>query len=120
MARRYENYCWFNEYTTKDTMNILTTISSFWRRLYQKALNPMRDWLTLLTLAAFVLIGIIVWNVWAFDTVANGGIIGTAATSTSPLFSQTSLNTIRTTFLNRTEEEAKYETGTYRFADPSQ
>lgn len=65
------------------------------------------------------LAGIFIWNVWAFDTVANGGVIGTA-TSTPQAFSQSSLNTIRSIFEDRAEERAKYETGTYRFSDPSQ
>ena len=87
---------------------------------YGEHLNPTRDWLALLTLSAIVLAGIIVWNVRAFDIVANGGVIGTSATSTPPVFSQASLDSIHVIFANRAAEEAKYETGDYRFADPSQ
>ncbi len=39
-------------------------------------LDPERDWIMLLILSAIALTGIVVWNMWAFDTVANGGIIG--------------------------------------------
>lgn len=99
----------------------MTSITSFFRRLrYGTQVNPTRDWLTLLTLSALVLVSIIVWNVWAFDTVANGGVIGAVATSTPPAFNQASLNTIHTIFSNRADEELKYQTGTYRFVDPSQ
>jgi len=101
-------------------MNIFTTLNRFWQRLHKKVLNPVRDWLAMLVVALFALIIIIIWNVWTFDTVANGGIIGAAATSTPPVFNESSLSVIRTVFSNRAEEEAQYETGTYRFADPSQ
>lgn len=82
-------------------------------------LDPMRDWLVLITLSAMVLAGIIVWNVWAFDTVAGGGIIGGQTISPPPLFSQSSIDRIHTIFTNRAEEELKYQTGVYRFSDPS-
>jgi hypothetical protein len=82
--------------------------------------NPVRDWFVLLTVSLFALVIIIVWNVWTFDIVANGGIIGSSATSTSPVFNQSSLDAIQTIFSKRAEEEAKYLRGVYRFADPSQ
>ena len=102
-------------------MSIFTSGISLLKRLrYGSHINPTRDWLTLVTLAAIVLAGIVVWNAWAFDTVVSGGVIGTPATSTPPVFSQASLDTIHTIFANRAAEEEKYTTGTYRFADPSQ
>lgn len=64
--------------------------------------------------------GIVVWNVWAFDTIANGGVIGTTATSTPPVFNHSSLDAIRAVFQMRAVEETKYVTGVYRYADPSQ
>lgn len=63
---------------------------------------------------------IIIWNVWAFDTVANGGVIGTSATSTPTVFNSSSIDAVRAVFAKRAAEEAKYETGVYRFNDPSQ
>jgi hypothetical protein len=102
-------------------MNILTVIKSLLKRLHYGArLDPVRDWLLLITVSAIVLAGIIVWNVWAFGTVASGGVIGTPATSTPELFNQSSLDTIHTIFANRETEEEKYKTGTYSFSDPSQ
>ncbi|MGD0328660.1 MAG: hypothetical protein ABSB00_03060 [Minisyncoccia bacterium] len=101
--------------------NIFISIFSFSKRLHYGArLEPVRDWLSLLTFSAIALVGIIVWNVWAFDTVISGGVIGSSATSTPPVFSQSSLDTIHTIFANRAAEEEKYETGTYSFTDPSQ
>ena len=82
--------------------------------------DPARDWLLLLAFSTIALAGIIVWNVRAFDTVANGGTIGKLTTTTAPLFSRSSLDTIHTIFTSRAAEEAKYMTGAYRYADPSQ
>ena len=82
--------------------------------------DPVRDWLVLILLSTIVLAGIIVWNVWAFDTVASGGIIGNSTIGTSAVPGRFSLDAIRTIFANRAAEEAKYVTGAYRYTDPSQ
>jgi len=95
----------------------LTTLARLRSAAYP---DPVRDWLGLLTLSLLVLVSIVVWNVWAFGTVAQGGVIGTNATSTPPVFSGASLDSIHVVFLERADEEAKYVTGVYRFADPSQ
>ncbi|MFH1178399.1 MAG: hypothetical protein V1711_01600 [bacterium] len=101
-------------------MNIASLAESFLKHLRYGAINPVRDWLVLLTLSAITLASIIIWNVWAFQTVARGGVIGTTATSSPSVFNHSSLDTIEIIFANRAAEKAKYETGTYRFADPSQ
>ncbi len=102
-------------------MNISNRLSSFFQRLRSGATgDPVRDWLVLLTLALFAFVCIVVWNAWAFDTVAQGGVIGTAATSTSPVFNASSIDTINSVFQMRAAEETKYVTGVYHFVDPSQ
>ena len=102
-------------------MNIFNSIGSFLKRLRAGVhQDPARDWLILITFSTIALAGIIVWNVWAFDTVAKGGVIGAPVTGTPPIFSRSSLDTIRTIFASRAEEEAKYVTGAYRYVDPSQ
>ena len=102
-------------------MNISNPIRSFFSRMRADArMDPVRDWLILLTLSIFAFAGIIVWNVWAFDTVARGGVIGAAATSTTPVFNSSSLDAVHSVFKMRSAEETKYVNGTYRFADPSQ
>lgn len=102
-------------------MNISNKIGSLLKHLHsKKRIDPMRDWLALLVCAVMTLAGIIVWNAWAFDTVANGGVIGSSATSTPSVFDDSSLDAIRKTFSTRAEEEVKYRTGIYRYADPSQ
>jgi hypothetical protein len=83
-------------------------------------LDPVRDWLVLLIVSTITLAGIIVWNVWAFDTVASGGTIGAPATRAPAVFGRTSLEAIRAIFEKRAAEEAKYRTGVYGFTDPSQ
>ena len=96
------------------------TVSIFKRLHYGEHLNPLRDWFTLLILSAIALAGIIVWNALIFDTVASGGTIGASATSTFSAFNRSSLDTIQTIFADRKATEEKYETGAYRFFDPSQ
>ena len=82
--------------------------------------DPARDWLIAIIIAMIALVGIIVWNAWAFDTVAGGGVIGSSATTAPPVFSQSSLDAIHTVFANRAAEEEKYVSGVYSYADPSQ
>jgi|GEM_PF-844440 hypothetical protein len=102
-------------------MNLSDSFNSYARRIRSGvAADPVRDWLTLLTLAIFALVCIIVWNVWAFDTVAQGGSIGAIATSTPPVFDSASIDTINTVFQTRATEDSKYVTGVYRYDDPSQ
>lgn len=101
-------------------MNIFELIRSHLRSMYPHVrVDPVRDWLMLLTASAIMLAGIIVWNVWAFDTVASGHVISSGAPQTAPIFDPATLDTIHTIFTNRAAEEMKYVTGTYRYADPS-
>lgn len=102
-------------------MNISNFINSFFSRFRSAVhFDPMRDWLVLFTLSILAFVSIVVWNAWAFDTVARGGVIGTSATSTPLIFNRSSLDAIRTVFAERAIEGAKYATGVYRYADPSQ
>ncbi|MBU6388431.1 hypothetical protein KGQ72_00935 [Patescibacteria group bacterium] len=99
---------------------MLYRASVFFKRLRSgERHDPVRDWLTIVAFSSIMLAGIIVWNVWAFDTVASGGAIGAPASATAPLFSRASLDAIHTIFTDRADEEAKYVTGVYRYADPS-
>ena len=100
---------------------IFNSLSAFFRRFRSGVWgDPVRDWLVLLTFSIGALVCIIVWNVWAFDTVAQGGSISAAATSTLPAFNRSSIDTINTVFQTRATEDAKYVTGVYRYTDPSQ
>ena len=89
------------------------------RLSYGSRLNPARDWGVLLSLTALVLVLIIGWNVWAFQTVVNGGVLGGAVASSPPVISQTSIDALRTLFSDRAAEEMNYAAGIYRFTDPS-
>ena len=101
-------------------MNTSSLKHSIAKHLHYGAINPVRDWLALITLSAIILGGVIVWNAWVFETVVGGGVIGSAATSSPPVFSNASLDTINTVFANRAAEEEKYASSTYHFVDPSQ
>lgn len=102
-------------------MTLFHSTASLFSRLRTSARqDPVRDWLALLTLSILAFVCIVVWNVWAFDTVARGGIIGTTPGSSSPAFNRSSIDALHTVFEERAAEEAKYRTGVYRYADPSQ
>ena len=102
-------------------MKFFTPVTDSYHRLRMRThKDPARDWLTLLTLAAIAFICIVVWNIWAFDTVASGGTIGKTVTNAPAAFSPASMNAVRAVFQMRAAEEAKYVTGVYRYADPSQ
>jgi len=101
------------------------TMPNFLNRFLQRARrgareDPSRDWLVLLTFSLIALAGIIVWNIWAFDTVAGGGAIGTPAKVALSTSKRASLDAIRAIFESRAAEQAKYSSGAYRYADPSQ
>lgn len=83
-------------------------------------LDPVRDWIFMLTVSIVILSTIVVWNAWAFDKVTSGGVIGSSATSTTPVFSRDSVNEMNNVFKERGLEYAKYKTGVYHFSDPSQ
>lgn len=99
-------------------MNIFTSLKAFIKRRNERQ-DPARDWLLLLKLSMVVLVAIVAWNAWTFNRVANGGIIGGLPSGPPPVFSQASLDAINAVFTNRAAEESKYETGVYRYADPS-
>ena len=102
-------------------MNISNSTGSLLKRLHTGAhIDPMRDWLALLACATIALTGIVVWNIWAFDTIAQGGVIGSSTASTPAVLDSPSLNAVRAVFEERAAEEAKYRTGVYRYSDPSQ
>ena len=95
-------------------MNIITHLRSGVR------LDPERDWLVLVMGSLVALSGIVVWNTWAFDTMANAGVMDIAATSTPPVLRKASLDAVRTVCVARAAEESKYVSGEYRYVDPSQ
>ena len=102
-------------------MNTSNPLISFLRRLRTGVhQDPVRDWLALLTLSILVFLCIVIWNVWAFGIVAQGGAIGTTVTATPDVFNRSSIDVINLVFKKRAIEEAKYVTGVYRYTDPSQ
>jgi hypothetical protein len=84
------------------------------------AIDPERDWIVLLIIAIISFLLITSWNIVTFNTVASGGVIGKPAATTTPVFSQASLDAIHAVFSNRAIEEAKYTGEGYHYVDPSQ
>lgn len=101
-------------------MNISISPNSFLKRLYAGARqDPVRDWIVVLIGTAIVLAGVIVWNMWVFDTIARGGVIGSVELGSPQVFSRSFLDPVHPIFEKRAAEATKYETGVYRYVDPS-
>ena len=66
------------------------------------------------------LVVISIWNVWTFQTIANGGIMDAQAVTAPPIFDRPLLDSARTIIENRAVEEAKYKIDVYHYTDPSQ
>lgn len=73
----------------------------------------------MLICAVIVLAGVIVWNLWVFNTIARGGAIGSVEPNSPQVFKKSFLDDVRPIFEKRADEAKKYETGVYRYADPS-
>lgn len=82
---------------------------------YGERLNPERDWILLITVAALLLLASLAWNVWLFYRVTNGDAIGTANVS-API-NPASIDTVNALFQKRAEMETEYKNG--HFVDPS-
>lgn len=101
-------------------MKNIPSMSSMFQRAKNRAADPVRDWFVLISLSGIVFIAVIVWHIWAFDIVAGGGTLGSGGQNAQVPFDSSSLSAIHSIFENRATEAAKYQTGVYRFADPSQ
>ena len=102
-------------------MSIANLRTSFLKRLRVGThQDPARDWIVSLIFSSIVLTGIIIWNAWVFDAVSRGVVIGSVATSSPQVLKNSSMSVINGLFEKRAAEEVKYETGAYRFVDPSQ
>ncbi len=102
-------------------MNLFTSPRLFLARVRSEVRqDPVRDWLVILILAVLAFVSIVVWNIWAFDTVAHGGIIGPDTRGAQSGLDKSSINSIHDVFTKRAAEVSKYITGVYRYADPSQ
>ena len=86
---------------------------------YGQHLDPARDWILLLAFAGVAFAGILVWNIWTFRIVAQGGTIGAPPAVSPPIVNRSALDTIHSILANRTAEETKYRSGVYTFSDPS-
>ena len=82
--------------------------------------DPARDWFMTLIFFGIALVVISIWNVWTFQTIANGGIMDAQAVTAPPIFDRPLLDSARTIIENRAVEEAKYKIDVYHYTDPSQ
>ena len=94
-------------------------------RIFRNGLHadPVRDWSILFGLSLITFVGLVVWNVWTFETVAGGGTIGAPCsfpTCATPTVNRSSITAVQEVFNARAAEETKYVSGVYRYLDPSQ
>jgi hypothetical protein len=82
---------------------------------YGERLNPARDWLALVSVAAILLVASIGWNVWLFLRVTNGDAIGTATDTRS--LNPASIDSVDVLFQKRAATETDYKNA--HFVDPS-
>ncbi len=87
----------------------------FARFSYGNRPRPARDWFALLSIATFLIVLSIGWNLWLLRSVERGRVIGNEA---PPAFDATPIEEIRAVFESRALEELKYRQQ-YRFVDPS-
>lgn len=95
----------------------LASLASRFR--FEADADPARDWRVLLGFFALAFAVVIVWNVWAFQTIVGGGVLGEAGVAAPPSFDQAAINALPSALQSRAAESAKYTDGRYRFADPS-
>ena len=100
--------------------SLLSRITAPVARLSRRAPDPGRDWRILLIAFGVILIITIGWNVWAFETVVDGGTLGDTHKIVAPVETTSALDTLPALLDTRAAEDSKYINGGYRFADPSQ
>lgn len=101
-----------------NTRSILSSVKNI-RRLSRP--DIIRDWFIIMSGASLVLIGIVAWNMWEFNTILNGGTLNAPAANVASSSSvRPSLDSVHALFENRAAEEAVYTSSAVRFADPSQ
>lgn len=83
---------------------------------YGDRIQPQRDWFIVLSLATFLIVLSIGWNLWLLRSVEQGRTIGNEQVSTA--FDAKPIESVRAVFEARRLEELKYRQQ-YRFVDPS-
>ncbi len=97
----------------------LTTFFTTVRGLrYGNVVRPSRDWFLLLGMALILALASILWNVWTFDQIASGEILGTPS-EMSHAPTNDAFERVKKQFDARTTEANKY-LFEYHFIDPSQ
>ena len=86
---------------------------------YGKRLEPSRDWIVLLATTALLLFVSVAWNLWLFNHVAGGAVLGAPASPATTALDEAAIKELGEIFAERAREATSYRNGTYRFIDPS-
>ncbi|HVW71541.1 MAG TPA: hypothetical protein VHB93_00090 [Candidatus Paceibacterota bacterium] len=90
------------------------TLSTF---SYGERLNPLRDWLLLLVIAAVLFLASIATNVLIYEGVKSG-VAQSSLTSAVPEVDASAITNVEAVFTQRATEMQNYEK-VYQFVDPS-
>jgi hypothetical protein len=117
VACRSAHACRLNTITTMLPLDVLKHLVT--RSNEESYFDPVRNWLILLVFVTIAFIGILGWNIAAFNRVAGGEMLGATVEMRVAPRETFSLEEIESIFTARAEEEKKYRTGVYTFTDPS-
>lgn len=100
---------------------ILASVVNYLKRLRSSTyVDPVRDWILLIAVSVVAFIGIVLWNVWVFNSIQQSATetrpAGTSPTSNT---SRSTLDTLNAVFTSRGAEQQKYISGEYHYTDPS-
>ena len=99
-------------------MKLSFNSDAFFKRFsYGASLRPARDWFLVLVVAVLLVAGSVGWNVWLFQGVERGAVIGESSAGRTGL-DERSIESVRRVFESRQEEQNRYR-NEYRFVDPS-
>ena len=81
--------------------------------------DPVRDWIALITIAGVILLGIIGVDVWQFNVITDASMQVPASSAAQRSFNLKEFETVKTLITSRASEQQKYINGAYTFTDPS-
>ena len=86
---------------------------------YGDHLRPVRDWVVLLMSAGVCIVASLVWNLWLFNRVVSGEVLGDAPKAGEAIVDETLTSTLSKVLIDREAARVEYEDGTKHFVDPS-
>lgn len=86
---------------------------------YGKRLQSARDWVILLVIGVIAVFISLAVNVWTFDRVVKGGVLGEPPSTQDIVFDASRLEKLVDLFARQAAKQREYVEGTVQFVDPS-